>query len=220
MNKIAIHDSSIRHTTGQAIYIDDISDQENLLHGALVLSKCAYGKIKKIDFSRLKNLTFYTKTVTAKNIPGENEIGPIKNGEPILADDNITYYGQPVAVVLAKTFQEAQYASDLVKIEIDHLDDPILTLDDAYSKNSFHDDPIILEKGSVEKEINTYWRSLTGHCPGCLENARRFHCAYKCSPDMANFVKPKAAPAGVKTKAGTIKMCTAFCKSWFKKYIR
>ena len=50
MNKIAIHDSSIRHTTGQAIYIDDIPEQENLLHGALVLSKCAYGKIKKIDF--------------------------------------------------------------------------------------------------------------------------------------------------------------------------
>ena len=48
MNKIAIHDSSIRHTTGQAIYIDDIPDQENLLHGALVLSKCAYGKIKKL----------------------------------------------------------------------------------------------------------------------------------------------------------------------------
>ena len=112
MNNVAIHDSSIRHTTGQAIYIDDIPDQENLLHGALVLSKCAYGKIKKIDFSRLKNLTFYTKTVTAKNIPGENEIGPIKNGEPILADDIITYYGQPVAVVLAKTFQEAQYARD------------------------------------------------------------------------------------------------------------
>ncbi len=41
MNKIAVHDSSIRHATGQAIYIDDIPDQENLLHGGLVLSKCA-----------------------------------------------------------------------------------------------------------------------------------------------------------------------------------
>ena len=122
MNKIATHDSSIRHTTGQAIYIDDIPDQENLLHGALVLSKCAHGKIKKIDFSRLKNLPFQTKTVTAENIPGENEIGPIKTGEPILADHIITYFGQPVAVVLAKSFQEAQYASDLVKIEIEHLE--------------------------------------------------------------------------------------------------
>ena len=94
MNKIAIHDSSLRHTTGQAVYIDDIPEQENLLHGALVLSKCAYGKIKKIDSIRLKILSFYTKVVTAKNIPGENEIGPIKTGEPILAEDLITYFGQ------------------------------------------------------------------------------------------------------------------------------
>ena len=162
MKKIVNHDSSIRHTTGQAIYIDDMPNQDNLLHGALVLSKCAYGKIKKIDFSRLKNLTFDTETVVAKDIPGENEIGPIKTGEPILADDIITYFGQPVAVILAKTFQEAQYASDLVKIEIDHLEDPILTLDDAYKKNSFHDAPIILEKGSVDKEIKNSKYKKTG----------------------------------------------------------
>lgn len=68
---------------------------------------------------------------------------------------------------------------------------------------------------AVETEINTYWRSLTGHCPGCLENARRFHCAYMCSPDMANFVKPKTPPANSKGKAGTLRMCTAFCKNWF-----
>ena len=50
----------------------------------------------------------------------------------------------------------------MVKIEIDHLDDPILTLDDAYSKNSFHDDPIILEKGSVEKEMKNSKFKKTG----------------------------------------------------------
>ena len=69
---------------------------------------------------------------------------------------------------------------------------------------------------AVETEINTYWRSLTGHCPGCLQNAKRFHCAYRCSPDMAGFVKPTAPPAGVKTKTATLGMCTAFCKNWFK----
>ena len=153
MNKVAFHDSSIRHTTGQAIYIDDIPDQENLLHGGLVLSKCAYGKIKKINYSNLSNLSFHTKIITAKDIPGENEIGPIKNGEPILAEDIITYYGQPVAIILANTHQEAIYAANLVEVEIEFIDDPILTLDEAYSKKSFLDDPIILEKGSVENEM-------------------------------------------------------------------
>ena len=154
MNKVAFHDSSIRHTTGQAIYIDDIPDQENLLHGGLVLSKCAYGKIKKINYSKLSNLSFYTKIIMAKDIPGENEIGPIKNGEPILAEDIITYYGQPVAIILANTHQEAIYAANLVEVEIEFIDDPILTLDEAYSKKSFLDDPIILEKGSVENEMD------------------------------------------------------------------
>ena len=49
LNKIPIHDSSLRHSTGQAIYIDDMPEQENLLHGAPVLSKVACGKIKKIS---------------------------------------------------------------------------------------------------------------------------------------------------------------------------
>ena len=48
LNKIPIHDSSLRHSTGQAVYIDDMPEQENLLHGAPVLSKVACGKIKKL----------------------------------------------------------------------------------------------------------------------------------------------------------------------------
>mgnify|MGYP002639967307 FL=1 len=153
MNKMILHDSSIRHATGQAIYIDDMPAQENLLHGALVLSKNAYGKLKKINSSKLLKLPFYSKIITAKDIPGENDIGPIKKGEPILAEDMITYYGQPVAVVLAKTYQEALYASSMVDVEVEVIADPILTLDDAYQKKSFLIDPIILEKGSVEIEM-------------------------------------------------------------------
>lgn len=66
---------------------------------------------------------------------------------------------------------------------------------------------------AVQKEINLYWRSLTGHCPGCLANAKRFMCAWHCSPDMLGFVRPKAGSAGKKT--GTIRMCSQFCNSWF-----
>ena len=68
----------------------------------------------------------------------------------------------------------------------------------------------------VEQEINNYWRSLTGHCPGCLANAKRFHCAYRCSPNQRNFVNPKKQPAGVTTKAGVVKICSDFCQSWYK----
>ena len=163
LNKIPFHDSSLRHSTGQAIYIDDMPEQENLLHGALVLSKLACGKIKKINSDKLNDLPFFTKIITAKDIPGENEIGPIKNGEPILAEEFFSYLGQPVAIVLAKTHQEAIYASSLVEIEVEFTTKPILNLDDAYKQKSFLEDPMILEKGNVKKDMSKSNYTLSGN---------------------------------------------------------
>ena len=163
LNKIPIHDSSLRHSTGQAIYIDDMPEQENLLHGAPVLSKVACGKIKKINSDKLNDLPFFTKIITAKDIPGENEIGPIKNGEPILAEEFFSYLGQPVAIVLAKTHQEAIYASSLVEIEVEFTTKPILNLDDAYKQKSFLEDPMILEKGNVKKDMSKSNYTLSGN---------------------------------------------------------
>ncbi len=162
LNKIPIHDSSLRHSTGQAIYIDDMPEQENLLHGAPVLSKFACGKIKKINSDKLNDLPFFTKIITAKDIPGENEIGPIKNGEPILAEEFFSYLGQPVAIVLAKTHQEAIYASSLVEIEVEFTTKPILNLDEAYKQKSFLEDPMILEKGNVKKDMSKSNYKLSG----------------------------------------------------------
>ena len=163
LNKIPIHDSSLRHSTGQAIYIDDMPEQENLLHGAPVLSKLACGKIKKINSDKLNDLPFFTKIITAKDIPGENEIGPIKNGETILAEEFFSYLGQPVAIVLAKTHQEAIYASSLVEIEVEFTTKPILSLDDAYKQKSFLEDPMILEKGNVKKDMSKSNYTLSGN---------------------------------------------------------
>ena len=163
LNKIPIHDSSLRHSTGQALYIDDMPEQENLLHGAPVLSKFPCGKIKNINSDKLKNLPFFTKVVTAKDIPGDNEIGPIKSGEPVLADESVSYIGQPVAIVLAKTHQEAVYASGLVEIETELTKNPILNLDDAYKKKSFLEKPMILQKGNIEKDMLKSKYKLSGN---------------------------------------------------------
>ena len=163
LNKIPIHDSSLRHSTGQALYIDDMPEQENLLHGAPVLSKFPCGKIKNINSDKLKNLPFFTKVVTAKDIPGDNEIGPIKSGEPVLADESVSYIGQPVAIVLAKTHQEAVYASGLVEIETELTTNPILNLDDAYKKKSFLEKPMILQKGNIEKDMLKSKYKLSGN---------------------------------------------------------
>ena len=46
-------DSSFRHVTGSATYIDDIPLPKNCLHGALVLSDVASGTITSLDIREL-----------------------------------------------------------------------------------------------------------------------------------------------------------------------
>ena len=45
------HDSALKHTTGQALYIDDMAEPPGTLHGALVLSPAASGRLRKLDLS-------------------------------------------------------------------------------------------------------------------------------------------------------------------------
>ena len=108
-------------------------------------------------------MPFFTKVITAKDIPGDNDIGPIKSGEPVLADEFFSYIGQPVAIVLAKTHQEAVYASSLVEIETELTTKPILNLDDAYKKKSFLEKPMILQKGNIEKDMLKSKYKLSGN---------------------------------------------------------
>ncbi|HEV7544072.1 MAG TPA: hypothetical protein VGO42_05940, partial [Reyranella sp.] len=45
------HDSALKHVTGQALYIDDIPEPPGTLHGALVLSPIASGRLRRLDLS-------------------------------------------------------------------------------------------------------------------------------------------------------------------------
>ena len=90
VGKSFLQDSSFRHVTGSAAYIDDIPLPKNCLHGALVLSDTASGTITSLDLKDVKKLDFSSQIITAKDIPGKNDIAPIFSDEPILADKEVT----------------------------------------------------------------------------------------------------------------------------------
>ena len=136
-------DSSFRQVTGSAAYIDDIPLPKNCLHGALVLSDIASGTITSMDLREVRKLDFSCHVITAKDIPGKNDIAPIFSDEPILADKNVTYIGQPIALVLASTMEKARLAARKVKIKIKEKKNPILNLETAFKLKSFFLNPIL-----------------------------------------------------------------------------
>src|SRR5690606_1778087 len=79
------HDSAAGHTNGQALYLDDIPAVPGTLETALVLSPHPHARIVSIDLSAALAAEGVAAVVTAADIPGKNDIAPIRTDEPLLA---------------------------------------------------------------------------------------------------------------------------------------
>ena len=92
------------------------------LHGCLGLSTVAHGAITSIDLSAVRAAPGVVDVLTAKDVPGENDIAPTgRHDEPVLADGKVEFHGQPIFCVIAETREEARRACRLAKIEYEEL---------------------------------------------------------------------------------------------------
>ncbi|MGA7223380.1 MAG: xanthine dehydrogenase family protein molybdopterin-binding subunit [Candidatus Acidiferrales bacterium] len=111
--------------TGGARYAADYPI-ENLAYGVGVPSTIASGRILKIDVSNAEAMPGVLAILRHDNFPKlyrpANAFEPSSRaGEsrPPLDDDNIYYYGQFVALVIADSFEQAQAAAAAVHVEYD-----------------------------------------------------------------------------------------------------
>ena len=88
------------HVQGNATYIDDMPVPEETLHVAFALSDVAHGKINHIDINQAQKAPGVHSVIVSQDIERLN-IGPIKHDEPLLAIDEVAFYGQAIAAVLA-----------------------------------------------------------------------------------------------------------------------
>ena len=109
------------HVTGTSIYVDDIPVRSGTLYLDVFASPVAHGKVKKVDYSKAERMPGVLRVLTHKDIPGENQIGGILPDEPLLAEKEVHFCGQPIALIIAETEYIARQASKLVKIEIEEL---------------------------------------------------------------------------------------------------
>ena len=148
------------HVQGSAAYIDDMPAPKGTLHVAFALSEVAHGKINKIDISSAKEAEGVHSILLAKDI--ENlYIGAIKHDEPILADEEVLFYGQAIAAVLADSHENARTAALLITTDVKELE-AVVTIDQAMAKKSFLDEPIIVSTGDSNKAIDSSKNKLDG----------------------------------------------------------
>ncbi|MBK7571418.1 MAG: molybdopterin-dependent oxidoreductase [Bacteroidetes bacterium] len=116
---------SSNHLRGQSIYLDDIPLLTGTLFAVAFDSPIAHGVITKLDLTEALDSEGVVRIFTAKDIPGENQIGGIIPDEPLIADHHVHFCGIPVALVVAESDELVRMAVKKIKVEMSPL--PIIT---------------------------------------------------------------------------------------------
>jgi xanthine dehydrogenase large subunit len=116
---------SAGHVTGRSIYLDDIPVQQGTLYALPYDAPSAHAHIKKLDLSKASAYPGVVRILTHKDIPGENQIGGIIPDEPLFAEEEIHFWGMPVALIIATSEDAAVQARKLITIELEEL--PVIT---------------------------------------------------------------------------------------------
>ncbi|XP_055254543.1 aldehyde oxidase 4-like isoform X2 [Moschus berezovskii] len=142
-----MHQSAIKHTTGEAVFVDDIPPISQELFLAVVTSTRAHAKIILIDTSEALALPGVADVITAEDVPGDNNY----QGEIFYAQNEVICVGQIVCTVAADTYAHAKEAAKKVRIVYEDLEPRIITIEQALEHNSFLSAEKKIEQGNVEQ---------------------------------------------------------------------
>src|SRR5688500_5907364 len=110
------------HVRGESVYLDDIPLVQGTLYAGIFDSPVAHGKLKSIDTTEAEKSDGVFRVITAKDLIGENQIGGIVPDEPLLAEREVHFCGQPIAIVVAKTEELARKAAKKIRADIEPLE--------------------------------------------------------------------------------------------------
>ena len=151
------HDSALKHTTGQAVYIDDMPEPAGTLHGALVLSPLAHGRLKKLEVAKGPGVV---AVLGPQDIPGQNDVAAVGKDEPLFAFDRVSYAGQPLAMVVATSLDAARHAAERAVIEID-AEPAVLDIETALAAKAYVQAPSTLLRGDPDVAMKSAPHTLS-----------------------------------------------------------
>jgi xanthine dehydrogenase YagR molybdenum-binding subunit len=136
---------------------------EGLAYAAVAFSTIAKGRIASLDVSEAETAPGVVLVMTYRNAPRMQPPPPFMSqpkaagadDHPVMQDDRIHWNGQPVAVVLAETQEQADYAKTLIDIRYDA--EPAKTVFENAKPDakpaSFQGEPLLVKIGDAERAL-------------------------------------------------------------------
>lgn len=184
---------SEKHVRGESLFLDDLPVPEGTLYAHVCYSNVAHGTNLRIDTTAAERMNGVRAVFTAKDIPGENQIGNIVPDEELLASRGVHFIGQPVAVVVADEPFAARHAANAIIVATDKL--PVITDPrEAQAKNELIVPPIRFSLGNTLQA----WKECDVIVGGTAESGGQEHLYLET---QCAFAKP--TEGGVKIISST-----------------
>lgn len=155
------HESAIKHVRGKSIYVNDIDAGKLMLCGKVFYSPFSHAEIKSINIEKALNVEGVHAILTYKDIPGINQLGPVYHDEPCLAENEVTFMGQAIALIAAESMEIALKAEKLIEV-IFNQKHAVITLEEAIERNQLLAEPRIISRGDVESALNNSLHTIEG----------------------------------------------------------
>jgi aerobic carbon-monoxide dehydrogenase large subunit len=135
-----------RFLKGEARYVGDMKVPD-MLHAAFVRSVHAHGHLRGIQVERAKSAPGVRLILAGADLEGETNAFPVFGRDadlvpvlhPVLARKRVRYVGEPVAVVIADTPEQAADAAERVMVEVEELP-ALVDPRDAKTAATLHDE--------------------------------------------------------------------------------
>jgi CO/xanthine dehydrogenase Mo-binding subunit/aerobic-type carbon monoxide dehydrogenase small subunit (CoxS/CutS family) len=109
--------SDVLKATGRLVFSDDVYF-DGMCYGALLLSGVPHAVLKRVDASEAELMPGVIRVLTARDIPGINRFGIIRADQPVFAEDKVRFVGDPIAMVIAETEEQARKAVRSIQVDL------------------------------------------------------------------------------------------------------
>ncbi len=161
VNEALAHDSAHKHVSGSANYVDDTPEPKDLLHCYIAMSGKAHAHIRKMDLSKVRAAHGVVCVLSAKDVPGENDVSPVIKDDPLFADGKVQYHGQSLFVVAADSVENARAAAKLADIDYEELP-AALTIAEAHANKSYIEPAQTMKLGDSAAAIENAEHTIDG----------------------------------------------------------
>ncbi|KAA9002813.1 molybdopterin-dependent oxidoreductase [Affinibrenneria salicis] len=175
---------------GSAIYGDDIH-MKNMLYGVCRYADIAAGSVEDIDLSDALQVPGVVRIATARDVPGESHIGVVIADYPPLADRNIAFRGDVIAIIAATGYEAACRAADLIRVRYTPFI-PIVNVEEAIKP-----DARLIHPGSASNIINHHHTVKGDIDAGFAASTHIFEREYEVGYQEHAYLEPESIIAWI-----------------------